>query len=237
MRYFLATLLGEMHVADGLPALVRTARSDPERDVRRKAINAIAVLAGSLGQMKAPQWTASDDLVEALVEQSNDQDELVRAETAFAIGVVALAPDADSRLVDALRVLADDPYTDARFNAAVGLARIGSPLAPKAVAEMLDLEALAASVSGEKPITEDQTKLQLRSQQAYKRNTILTSALAAIGMILDHKTPSDKLAVVETALEKFIAAAPQIQDPSPVPRELLNAAKRTLEKVKAARLD
>lgn len=235
MRYILVTLLGEMHVDDGLPVLIKTATSDPERDIRRKAINAIAVLAGSLGRLEPPQYVANDELVTALVELANDQDELIRSETAFALGVTALAPDADSRLVDALRLLADDPYTDARFNAAAALARIGSPLAPKPVAEMLDLEAIAASIGGEKPITEDQTPAALRSQQAYKRNTIVTSALRSIDALIEHKLPADAFAPIRTALEKFIAAAPQVQDPAPIPGELLDAAKASLAKVKEAR--
>jgi hypothetical protein len=237
MRYFLVTLLGEMHVDDGLPAILQAARRDPERDVRRKAVNAIAVLAGSLAKLKPPQHLPSEDLVKALVELANDQDELVRSETAFAIGVVADAPDADSRLVDALRVLADDPYTDARFNAAVALARIGSPLAPRAVAEMFDLEAIAASVSGEKPITGDETEQQLHRQQAYKRNTILTSALSAVTIMVDRQTPAEQLAPVRAALEKFLAAAPTVQDPAPLPKELLDAAQRALAKLKPAGSD
>jgi HEAT repeat protein len=235
MRYILVTLLGEMHVDDGLPVLIKAATSDPERDVRRKAINAIAVLAGTLAGLNPPQHVASDKLVDALVKLANDQDELLRSETAFAIGVVAQSPEADPRLVEALGHLADDPYTDARFNAAVGLARIGSPLAPMAVGEMLDFEALAASIGGEKPITTEQSPEQLRSQQAYKRNTIVSSALSAAGMLLEKNLPAASLAPLEAALKKFIADAPSIQDPARVPDEQVDAAKRVLERVKAAR--
>jgi HEAT repeat protein len=235
MRYILVTLLGEMHVDDGMPALVKAATSDPERDVRRKAVNAIAVLAGTLHKRDPEQGVASDELVEALLKLASDQDELLRSETAFAIGVVAQAKDADPRLVEELGRLADDPYTDARFNAAVGLARIGSPLAPKAAAEMFDFEALAASVGGEKPITLEQSPERLRSQQAYKRNMIVSSALSAVGMLLKSNLPAATLAPLQTALEKFIADAPKIQDPAPVPREQIDAAKRVLERVKSAR--
>jgi HEAT repeat protein len=185
--------------------------------------------------LNPPQYVASDELVDALVKLANDQDELLRSETAFAIGVVAQAPEADPRLIEALGHLADDPYTDARFNAAVGLARIGSPLAPKAVAEMLDFEALAASIGGEKAITAEQSPEQLRSQQAYKRNTIVSSALSAAGMLLEKKPPAASLAPLETALEKFIADAPKIQDPAPVPDEQVDAAKRVLERIESAR--
>lgn len=233
MRYFLVSVLGEIQVDDGVAVLVKAARRDPERDVRRKAINSLAVLAGSLSALKPPQYLASDELVDALVALANDKDELVRSETAFALGVVGAAPDPDARIEEKLHELADDPYTDARFNAAVGLARIGSPLAPPAVAEMLDLEAIGSSLVGEKAISADQTEQALRSRQAYKRNTIITSALSAIGMLLEHKTPPAALAPIAQALAAFIAAAPGVQDPSPVPGELIDAAKRMLARVEA----
>lgn len=235
MRFILVTTLGEMQVADGVPVLVKAARSDPERDIRRKAINALAVLGGSLAKLDPPQWLTDEDVVAALVELSFDKDELVRSETAFALGVVAAAPEADSRLAEALVKLADDPYTDARFNAAVALARLGSPLAPKAVAKMFDPEEIAASLMGEKAITENQSEMELRSQQAYKRNTILTSALSAVGILLEKKTPPEALKPVAEALTTFISTAPAVQDPAPLPRELVDAAKRVLAKVQAAK--
>lgn len=231
MRYFLVSLLGEMHVDDGVPVLIKAALRDRARDVRRKAINSLAVLAGSLARLDPPSAIGGDDLVAALLKLANDEDELIRSETAFAIGVIAAAPDADARLIDALRILANDPYTDARFNAAVALARIGNPLAGKALAEMLDLEAIAASLSGEKPISENQTEVALRSQREYKRNTILTSALSAIDLLAKAKPGSDSLAVVAAALEKFLAVAPTIQDPAPLPKELLDAARSTLARI------
>jgi hypothetical protein len=234
MRYFLATLLGEMHVDDGVPVLIKAARSDPDRDVRRRAVNALAVLAGALAALDPPQSLARDEVIEPLLELADDQDELIRSETAFALGIVGTTAEVDPRLEDALRRLADDPYTDARFNAAAGLARIGSPLAPAAVAEMFDFEAIASSISGEKPITEDQTQQELRSQQAYKRDTILSSALAAVDLMLEHGLAKAALAPVEKALAAFIAQAPKVQDPAPVPRETIDAAREALERVKAA---
>jgi hypothetical protein len=233
MRIFLATALGEFHVDDGLPALIKAARSDPERDVRRRAINAIAVLLGGMATLEPPQYLASEELTETLVELSNDQDELIRSEAAFALGVAAAGQKADPRLETALEELADDPYTDARFNAAVGLARAEAPGAAEAVAEMLDPESIASSVSGEKPLTEQVTDEQLASQKAFKRNTIITSALRAIERLLDNAdAPREDFAVLQTALEGFLNAAPSMKEPAPVPDELLDAAQRTLKQVR-----
>ena len=236
MRFFLVAALGEFQVADGLPALLNAAQHDASRDVRRKAINAIAVLAGSLARLNPPQRLANEELTEALVALARDKDELLRSEAAFAIGVIAGGPNADPRLEETLAELADDPYTDARFNAAAALARLGSPLAPQAVAEMLDPEALAASLSGERPLTESQTDMELRSQQAYKRNTILTTALRAIDALIDRQTTRESLEVVEAALEKFVATAPEVQSPAPLPNELIEAAEKTLARLRAVRI-
>ncbi|HEX6961286.1 MAG TPA: HEAT repeat domain-containing protein [Lacipirellula sp.] len=231
MRIFLVTALGEFHVDDGLPVLIKAAQSDPERDVRRRAINAIAVLMDGLAEKK--QTATRDELVAALLELADDQDELIRSETAFALGVVAASSADNAELIAKLQELADDPYTDARFNAAVGLARAGAPGAARAVAEMLDPESIAASVSGEKPLTEQVTDEQLAGQKAFKRNTIINSALTAIDRLLENPdTPRGEFAVLQTALETFIKAAPAMKEPAPVPGELVEAAERTLEKVK-----
>lgn len=226
MRYFLCSALGEFRVDDGLPALVSAAQNDVERDVRRKAINAIAVLAGSLAALKPPQSLENEELVEALLKLADDQDELVRSETAFAVGVLAAAPGADPRLATALAELADDTYTDARFNAAIGLANIGHPRAAAAVAEMLDPESIEASLLGEQAMTEGVTAAALRAQKAYKRNMILHNAVkAANRLAADKSLGSADRAALAAALAKFIELAPAVQDPGPVPGELLDALK------------
>lgn len=228
MRYFLCSALGEFRVDDGLPALISAAQNDAERDVRRKAINAIAVLAGSLAALKPPQTLQNEELVEALVKLADDQDELVRSETAFAAGVLAAAPEADPRLATMLEELADDTYTDARFNAAIGLANIGSPRAAKAVAEMLDPASIEASLAGEQAMTEQVTAAALRSQKAYKRNMILHNAVKAANRLaaIESLSSADR-ATLAAALKKFIELAPTVEEPGPVPRELVDAMKET----------
>jgi HEAT repeat protein len=234
MRYFLCTALGEFRVADGLPALVNAAQNDPERDVRRKAINAIAVLAGSLASLKPPQALENEELVAALVELADDQDELVRSETAFAVGVLAAAPDADPRLAATLEELADDTYTDARFNAAIGLANVGSPRAATAVAEMFDPESLEASLSGEQAMTPQVTARALAAQKTYKRNMILHNGVkAAHRLATNTATPAADRAVLAAALAKFIGLAPAMQEPGPVPPELIDAMKKTQKSLAA----
>jgi HEAT repeat protein len=234
MRYFLATALGEFHVDDGLPALINAARSDPDRDVRRKAINAISVLVNAMANLKPPRSIVSEELIEALVQLADDQDDLIRSESAFALGVAAAAPNADPRLSAALEELADDTYTDARFNAAAGLARAGSPRAAPAIAEMLDPSSIESSLSGEIAINEQVTEAALNAQKVYKRNTIITSALSSIDRLLEKESvPAENFVVLQNAMEGFLAAAPKTQEPVPLPDELIQAVSLKLEKVKA----
>jgi hypothetical protein len=234
MRIFLVTALGEFHVDDGLPALINAAQNDPERDVRRRAVNAIAVLAGAMAGLKPPQPIESEELTEALLKLADDQDELVRSETTFAIGVVAGAPGSDPRLAEKLVELADDPYTDARFNAAAALARLGDPAAPAAVAEMFDVSSLASSLSGEKALTAEVTEKALAAQKAFKRNMILSSALKSTNLLL--ATPAlaaESFTPLESALEGFLGSLEELQKTGPVPDELVDEAERTLTRVKA----
>jgi hypothetical protein len=233
MRIILVAALGEFQIDDGLPALINAAKSDPERDVRRKAVNAIAVLADSMARLNPPRPIGSEALTETLVQIASDQDQLLRSEAAFAIGVVDAAKP-DPRLTSALEQLADDPYTDARFNAAVGLARIGSPQAATAVAEMLDPASIASSVAGEKPMTPQVTEAALEAQKVHKRNTIVTSALTAIDRLLENKSlPPENLVVLRKALEGFLAETPKMTEPAPPPAELVEAVKKSLDKVNA----
>jgi HEAT repeat protein len=244
MRYFLATALGEFHVDDGLPVLVKTALNDPERDVRRRAINAIAVLTDAMAKLKPPRPIVSEELVEALVQLADDQDELIRSETAFALGVAAsptkadpqlaaAPPTPDPRLATALEELADDTYTDARFNAAAGLARAGSPRAAAAIAEMLDPSSIESSLSGETRMNDQVTEAALNARKAYKRNTIITSALTSIDRLLQSSLPAENFVVLQQAMEGFLAAAPKMEEPVPLPDELVQAVSRKLETVKA----
>jgi HEAT repeat protein len=235
MRYILVSTLGEFYVPDGLPALLNAARNDPERDVRRQAINAIAVLCNAMANLKPPQPIESQDLNKVLIDLANDQDELIRSGAAFAIGVAAASTATpDPQLVSALEHLADDPYTDARFNAAAGLARIGDPQAAPAIAEMLDPGSLASSVSGEKPLQPQTTDAELAAQKTRKRDMVVSNALKAIEQLLEQPSlPAASFITLQKALEKFIAAAPSIKEPAPIHADVLNVAERLLTKVKA----
>jgi HEAT repeat protein len=234
MRYFLVRTLGEFHVDDGLPALINAAQNDPDRDVRREALAAIAVLTGAMNELKPPQPIASDELTDALVKLADDQDELVRSGAAFTIGVAAKSAEADPRLAEKLVELADDPKTDIRFNAASALAEIGRPEAPAAVAEMFDVDLIESSVAGEKAMAAEERDVALDSRKAMKRDIILNNALKSTNLLLATPAlPAESFVPLESALEGFLGSLEELQKTKLVPDELVDEAERTLTRVKA----
>src|SRR5262249_19298972 len=94
LRMYLSRALGEFRVTDGLPTLIKAAtiqRSDAEGDVRRAAIEGIAVLADNLNQRppKPPVDLAEDaKLRDALLKAAEDSDPRTRSVAAVAMGVV-----------------------------------------------------------------------------------------------------------------------------------------------------
>ncbi len=220
LRSFLCAALGAFHVDNGLPVLLKVAQEDSDETVRGHAINAIAVLAETFRTQDPPQDLEQENVVEALVELANDQSDAVRSQTAYALGVITLAPESDPRLAEELEKLVDDLYPDARYNAAMGLARRGSLLAVAPLVEMLDLESLAVSIKGE--VTPE---LQTR-----KRNTILKNALDAV-VVVAEKNPDADLGPLREAVQKFIDAAPEWNEQGAIPPQLVDRAKEVLERI------
>lgn len=216
LRYYLCRVLGEFYVDDGVGVLLKTARADPERDVRREAINALAVLSSAWRELDPPKTVEHPELVETLTALANDKDDLIRSQTAFALGVFALSPDADPQLTRELELLADDLYSDARYNAALGLARQGNLKATEAVAEMFDPEALALNTASE-------TSSAL---QEFKRNTLLDNGLKAAAQ-LQQKNPNANFDELRAAIQNFVDTAANWQ-PAPVPESLIERGRELL---------
>lgn len=218
LRYFLCRILGEFTVDEGTEVLLKVARTDSERDVRREAINALAVLGNNFNNRTPPQTLTHPKLVETFLDLANDRDDLIRSQAAYAIGVFSLQKGADERLTLELEKLADDLYADARYNAALALARSGNFQAVEVVVEMLDLNAIAMSTANEiSP-----------SLQAFKRNTILKNALAAARLLIE-KNPYVDLPELTDALKQFIKTAPEEQTPAPIPDSLIEEAAEILK--------
>jgi hypothetical protein len=228
MRTFLCWALRSFAMTEGVDALVIAARDDKDPSVRGEAIKALAVLFDDLrlresdeGERRAAQSIFNDNLVETFVTLANDKNDLIRTETAFALGTLVQLPDADPRLEEELVKLVDDLYPYARYNAALALARQGNMVVMPAVAEMLDLESLAVSVKTDK----DETF------QKFNRNTILKNGLQA-AKNLREKNPQVDISEIRTAIEKLIAEGPTWGKQGAVPEKLIERAQEVLAGLK-----
>lgn len=221
LRTFLCWALRSFETNEGMPALMTAARDDAEINVRCEAIKAVAVLADDFRLQKLSEGIFNDELIETFVELANDKNDLIRTETAFALGTLVQLPDADPRIQVELEKLVDDLYPYARYNAATALARQGNLLAVAAIEEMLDLESLAVSVKTDKD----------PAYQTFNRNTILKNALDAV-VVIKEKNPDADLSELQNAVQKFIDTAPEWEEQGTVPPQLVDRAKEALEKLR-----
>ncbi|MCA9271078.1 MAG: HEAT repeat domain-containing protein, partial [Planctomycetales bacterium] len=177
LRMFLCRTLGEFQIPQGLPALVRAAvteRDPAEIVVRRTAIEAIAVLADNTDPaelLKNPELLPALEAAAAAgrfdeSQQNAEERGELRARAAFALGVLG----GDAALAQLAR-MTDDPYPNARYNAAVGLARNGDERAIAELLRMLDPENEAV-VAGEE--ASDPTGV------VWKRALVIVNALEAV---------------------------------------------------------
>jgi hypothetical protein len=118
-KAFLARTLGLFDLPDAvLPALTQAMQADHDREIRKNAIGALAVMTDRMtsGGLGAP----SDSVAQQLLAVSTDADPLIRQLSAFSLG---LFPQPAAR--ERLAVLLEDSDPDTRINAAIGLARAG----------------------------------------------------------------------------------------------------------------
>jgi hypothetical protein len=113
---FLAATLGWFDLPEVVvPPLEQAMQPGSDREVRKNAIWALAVMADRAGDRPA-----FPGLVEELTKVSRDDDPLIRQTSAFALG---LFPDEQAR--SRLEVMVADSDPDTRVNAAIALTRHG----------------------------------------------------------------------------------------------------------------
>jgi HEAT repeat protein len=210
LRVYLCRALGEFQVEAALPPLLKAAstqRADAEIDVRRAAVHGLASLAANL-KAAQPDWTNSE-LVATLIATSKSDNDNLRAESAFALGVVADDPQAEARLKQML----DDPHPDARFNAATGLARRGVADALPVLLEMLDTDQHLA------------TQEENPENRLEKGAMVNVNGLRAIAQLADANSNVD-LHAAETAVGRLATSnIPEIRDNAVAVREKLSRRK------------
>jgi HEAT repeat protein len=206
-RMYLCRAIGEFRVPDGLPVLLRAAkeeRNPPENDVRYAALEAIATLAHNMGPESFAEQNR--DALEAVLTASHEQDDSaaeaplrkdgtptifrpkaeLRAVAAYTLGVIG-GEEANERL----RRMLHDPYPNARYNAATGLARVGGAECIGVLREMLDPE-------NEQAIKDERNP----NDQARKRTTVLLNGIKA-ALHLAEVNPRADLAAVRESLKKL----------------------------------
>lgn len=195
LRRFLARAIGEFRTPEVLPALLQAARQENnlrDLEVRRSALEALAILSSNLGPEKMRARTeVIDVLLDASRERSDDgSDRLdraaIRSTAAFALGVIG-----GEEATDRLAQMAIDGEPDVRFNAAIGLARNGDARAETVLLQMLD------------PDNEQAVKNEASDNaRQRKRLDVMVNAIRAI-VKLHQVNPGWDTSEVERQLEKL----------------------------------
>ena len=187
LRVFLCRALGEFHVSDGLPALIRAAqtqRREEDRDVRRSALEAIALL---ISHVRENQTSASSldesSILPTLLAASREDHATLREGAAYALGVLG-GQAASDRLVEML----SDARPNVRYNAATGLSRQGRAEAAEVLVEMLDVVNLEGVIEEDGPQAQD-----------FQRALIAINGLRAARQLVDAQPQLDR-----TALEQAV---------------------------------
>jgi len=224
LRMFLCRALGEFRVAEVVPVLVAAARTErefSEIDVRRAALQALAVYTSH----QPDEFQHRDDVLAAVLEISREhsdggkdkptRDEL-RSTAAFVLGVMG-----GSSALDRLALMVNDAHPNVRYNAALGMARHGDGRSIPVLLEMLD------------PANEESAASEpTESAKASKRLAVIKNGIAGVGQLAaanpelktDKKLIDAMQSVVDSDLPKFHAR---------VRRGIRISAEETLLKMRA----
>ncbi len=189
LRLYLCRALGEFRVPDGLPILIKAAtteRDEREGDVRRAALEGIAVLADNVGGTD-PHFADNAELNDALLKAASDSDPRTRAAAAVAMGVIGTEP-----YQERLRAMVEDSNPDVRFNAALRLAHLGDAASIPVLEEMLNPDEQAG--------VESEKETEMRP---YKRALITINALRAVDQLIAKNSTVDTSAL-KAAVERLL---------------------------------
>lgn len=196
LRMFLARALGEFRVVEALPPIIRAAtleRDPVEIDVRRTALEAIAVYANNNRDVSLSEIGICMD---ALITASRERSEIaedrearadLRSTAAYVLGVIGGEP-----ALDRLVILLDDPYTNARYNAATGLCRHGDARSVPVLLEMLDPENQESASQEEHETGRD-----------WKRLQVINTGIRSAATLAENNDDGD-LELVRNALQSII---------------------------------
>lgn len=182
---YLCRALGEFAVPEATPALIaRVEASDPP-EVARAAVEALAVLAANLAAA-GKQFADPAAVTRAVLAATESDNQGLRSSAAFALGVVG-----GDGAVERLEVLCGDVNDDVRYNAALGLARLGGSVAWETLAEMLSLPDVVVPPGNEEA-----------QADRYKRAMVVVNALKGVGLLVDDTAapPPERITAAVAAL-------------------------------------
>jgi len=168
---WLCRALGEFEVDAGLDTLVKASQSS-DYAIRRAAVEGISTLAGKLDDITASR----EDIVQILREpalareDTNSREEEMEAGEMRSVISYALGIIGDQEANDTLSLMLSDPYPEARYNAATGLARNGDLRAVPRLEEMLQIDNPEA-------VRYEEESETLRT---WKRNLVMLNGLRAV---------------------------------------------------------
>ncbi|MFM1905120.1 MAG: hypothetical protein RLZZ440_3020 [Planctomycetota bacterium] len=165
---YLCRALGEFTVPEAAPPLVAQAGDVAQPEVARAAVEALAVLATNLAAAGS-RFADPAAVTAAVLNETRSSDDGLRSSAAYALGVVG-----GNGAKERLETLCGDPADDVRYNAALGLARLGDPAAYETLAEMLALPDVAA------PPGDPEAQAE-----RYKRAMVVVNALKGVGLLVD----------------------------------------------------
>ncbi len=184
LRIFICRALGEFQVDEGLLDLLQATDSRRHIDVRKAALEAIAIRAEYASQLDLPRQIGDEQLTSTMLALADDQEYQVRERT-----VIALSWLGGDLLLAKLEEMLEDPHPNVRYNAATSCSRLGNAASVDVLEEMLDPD--SAGVKSE-------PDERLRPG---KRANILINALRATLILADANADADL-----RELEKAIAA-------------------------------
>lgn len=176
---YLCRALGEFTVPEAAPPLVACAEDERQPEIARAAVEALAVLATNL-TAAGSGFADPAAVTQAVLADTRTSDDGLRSSAAYALGVIG-----GDGARDRLETLCGDSADDVRYNAALGLARLGDPAAYETLAEMLALPDVAA------PAGDPEAQAE-----RYKRAMVVVNALKGVGLLVDQAAEPPPAAII-----------------------------------------
>jgi len=186
LRMYLGRALGEFHVADGLPVMIKAAstqRFEQELKVRWFAFAGISKLVERMSS--DPGFDEDEKLLQFLLKSLEDPEASIQWRAAFALGWYD-DPRATAAMVQSLTT---GGHVNVRYNAATALARRGDVRCEQVLRQMLDLESIITTI--ENPEETDLEEDELRKLADMQRYTIAKNSLVATIMLAKANKTAD----------------------------------------------